>query len=115
VGDARRSATWYRDALGFSVDREFEHEGKLRAVSLRAGSVRILLSQDDGSKGADRIKGEGFSIQITTTQPIDDIAARAKKTGAVLDTEPMDAFGARVFRLRDPDGFRIVVSSPRAR
>jgi hypothetical protein len=31
----------------------------------------------------------------------------------VLDTEPTDAFGARVFRLRDPDGFRIVVSSPR--
>ena len=113
VADARRSATWYREALGFSVDREFERDGKLRAVSLRAGAVRILLSQDDGSKGADRIKGEGFSIQITTAQPIDDIAARAKKAGAQLDSEPADAFGARVFRLRDPDGFRIVVSSPR--
>ena len=113
VADARRSANWYRDALGFSLDREFEREGKLRAVSLRAGSARILLSQDDGFKGADRIKGEGFSIQITTSQPIDDIASRAKKAGVVLDTEPTDAFGARVFRLRDPDGFRIVVSSPR--
>jgi uncharacterized glyoxalase superfamily protein PhnB len=113
VADARHSATWYRDALGFCIDREFEREGKLRAVSLRAGSVRILVSQDDGSKGADRIKGEGFSIQITTAQSIDEIAARARKTGAVLDTEPMDAFGVRVFRLRDPDGFRLVVSSPR--
>jgi len=113
VADARRSANWYRDALGFSIDREFERDGKLRAVSLRAGSVRILLSQDDGFKGADRIRGEGFSIQITTSQPIDDIASRAKKAGVVLDTEPTDAFGARVFRLRDPDGFRIVVSSPR--
>lgn len=113
VADARRSANWYRDALGFSVDREFERDGKLRAVSLRAGSVRILVSQDDGSKGADRIKGEGFSIQITTSQPIDDIAARAKKAGALVDAEPADAFGVRVFRLRDPDGFRLVVSSPR--
>ena len=114
VADARRSTTWYRDTLGFSVDREFERDGKLRAVSLRAGAVRILLSQDDGSKGTDRIKGEGFSIQITTAQSIDDIAARAKKAGAVLGSEPTDAFGARVFRLRDPDGFRIVVSSPRS-
>lgn len=113
VADARRSAKWYQNALGFGIDREFERDGKLRAVSLRAGAVRVLLSQDDGSKGADRIKGDGFSIQITTPQPIDEIAARAKSAGAQLDTEPADAFGARVFRLRDPDGFRIVVSSPR--
>lgn len=112
VADVRRSATWYCDTLGFAIDREFEREGRLRAVSLRGGAVRILLSQDDGSKG-ERVKGEGFSIQITTPQSIDEIAARAKNAGAVLDTEPVDAFGARVFRLRDPDGFRLVISSPR--
>ena len=113
VADARRSAAWYCDTLGFTVDREFEREGRLRAVSLRGGSIRVLLSQDDGSKGAGRIKGEGFSIQITTPQSIDAIAERAKQAGAVLDSEPADAFGVRVFRLRDPDGFRLVVSSPR--
>jgi len=112
VADARRSATWYCDTLGFAIDREFEREGRLFAVSLRGGAIRILLSQDDGSKG-DRVKGEGFSIQITTPQSIDEIAARAKKAGAVLDTEPFDAFGVRAFRLRDPDGFRLVISSPR--
>ena len=112
VADVRRSTTWYCDTLGFEVAREFERAGRLLAVSLRGGAVQLLLSQDDGSKG-DRVKGEGFSIQITTAQSIDDIAARAKNAGAVLDTEPMDAFGARVFRLRDPDGFRLVISSPR--
>jgi uncharacterized glyoxalase superfamily protein PhnB len=115
VADVRRSAAWYRDALGFTVDREHERDGRLLAVSLRAGSVRILLSQDDGSRGTDRVKGEGFSLQITTSQPIDAIAARARQAGASLDSEPFDAFGARAFRLRDPDGFRLVVSSPRAR
>jgi uncharacterized glyoxalase superfamily protein PhnB len=59
------------------------------------------------------LKGEGFSLQFTTTQDVDAIARRAVERGASLDTEPSDAFGARVFRLRDPDGFRLVISSKR--
>ena len=114
VADIRRSLDWYRDVLGFEVAREFERGGELRAVSLRAGTVRILLSQDDGTKGLDRPKGDGFSLQFTTPENIDALASRAKGAGATLDTEPSDAFGARVFRLRDPDGFRLVVSSPRS-
>jgi catechol 2,3-dioxygenase-like lactoylglutathione lyase family enzyme len=113
VADVRRSANWYRDVLGFAIDREFERDGQLRAVSLRAGSIRVLVTQDDGKKG-DRVKGEGFSLQITTPQNIDAIADRAKEAGAVLDSEPADAFGVRVFRLRDPDGFGLVISSPRS-
>jgi uncharacterized glyoxalase superfamily protein PhnB len=113
VADVRRSVAWYRDVLLFTVDREFERDGRLFAVSLRAGAIRILLTQDDGAKGADRAKGAGFSLQITTAQDIDALASNAKRAGAALDTEPADAWGARVFRLRDPDGFRLVVSSPR--
>ena len=115
VADIRLSLAWYLNVLRFTVDREFEREGRLFAVSLRAGAIRILLTQDDGSKGVDRVKGLGFSLQITTAQDIDVLASNAKHAGAVLDTEPTDAFGARVFRLRDPDGFRWVVSSPRVR
>jgi uncharacterized glyoxalase superfamily protein PhnB len=115
TADVVRSRDWYRDVLGFEVDREFRRDGNLFAVSMRAGSIRILVTQDNGAKGADRVKGEGFSLQITTAQDIDALAAAAKRAGAVLDTEPMDAWGVRVFRLRDPDGFRLVISSPRAR
>jgi uncharacterized glyoxalase superfamily protein PhnB len=53
-------------------------------------------------------------MQFTTTDDIDALAAKARDAGATLDTEPMDAWGARVFRLRDPDGFKLVFSSPRA-
>ncbi len=113
VTDVRRSVEWYRDVLRFSVDREFERNGQLFAVSLRAGAIRILLTQDDGARGVGRVKGEGFSLQITTTQDIDALASNAKRAGAALDSEPADAWGARVFRLRDPDGFRLVVSSSR--
>lgn len=113
VIDPKRSAGWYRDVLGFTIDKEYERGGRLIAIALRAGAVRMLLTQDDGAKGADRTKGEGFSMQLSTAQNIDSLAARAKSAGAVLDTEPADVWGARVFRLRDPDGFRLVISSLR--
>jgi uncharacterized glyoxalase superfamily protein PhnB len=48
---------------------------------------------------------------LTTAESVDAIATRAKAAGAVLDSEPADAFGRRAFRLRDPDGFRIAISS----
>lgn len=112
VNDLEKSLAWYVDVLGFSVDRKHEREGKLVAVSLKAGDVRVLLAQDNGAKGWDRVKGEGFSLQITTDQNIDELAAGIKAQGVGLDLEPTDTpWGARVFRLRDPDGFRFTISS----
>ncbi|GAC1480775.1 MAG: hypothetical protein NVS1B4_25990 [Gemmatimonadaceae bacterium] len=105
------SLAWYRDVLGFTVARTFERAGILFAASLRAGTVPILLTQDDGAKGAERVKGVGISLRLTTAQDIDELARRVRERGATLDSEPVDAFGARVFRLRDPDGFRLVISS----
>src|SRR5207247_2793781 len=87
---------------GFTGDRKHEGDGRLRAVSLRGGDVRILISQDDGGKGLDRVKGEGFSLQITTDQNVDEIAKRIKELGGKLEMEPADMpWGARIFRLKE--------------
>lgn len=112
VGQLERSAAWYCDALGFAIDRRHEREGKTIAIALRAGAVRILLAQDDGAKGMERIKGEGISLQITTSQQAEDIASRLKAYGSSLDTEPTRMpWGVTVLRVRDPDGFRLTISS----
>ena len=48
-------------------------------------------------------------------QNIDELATRIKASGGVLEAEPVDTpWGARVFRLRDPDGFKFVISSGRS-
>jgi uncharacterized glyoxalase superfamily protein PhnB len=112
VRDLRKSLAWYRDVVGFSVDREIERDGQLRAVALRAGSVRVLINQDDGAKGLDRAKGEGFSLMFTTTQSIDAVANGIRQRGGTLATEPADMpWGARAFRLVDPDGYKLVIST----
>jgi catechol 2,3-dioxygenase-like lactoylglutathione lyase family enzyme len=113
VGDLGESLAWYRDVLGFVVEREFERSGVPFAVRLSAGSVALLLTQDDGARGSERRKGEGFSLQLTTTQSVDAMATWVESCGVALDSQPADAWGARVFRVRDPDGFRLVISSER--
>lgn len=111
VNDLEASAAWYVGMLGFSVARRVERDGKLRSIALAAGNVKILLNQDDGAKGRNRSKGEGMSFQISTTQDIDPIARNVKERGGTLDTEPADMpWGARVFRVRDPDNFRWTIS-----
>lgn len=115
VADLPGSASWYSEVLGFLITRWHERDGRLIAVSLRAGAVQILLTQDDGAKGLDRPKGAGFSLQVTTNQPADALAARATARGAHLETEPMTApHGPRIFRIRDPDGFLFTISGTHA-
>jgi len=112
VKDLEASVAWYTNALGFTVDRRHERGGKVIAVSLNAGAVRVLLTQDDGAKGVDRAKGDGFSLQITTQQSVDELAARIKQHDHTLDTEPVTMpWGVRILRVRDPDGFRLTISS----
>ena len=112
VTNLQQSVAWYSDILGFVVDRKHEREGSLIAVSMRAGVAFSLLSQDDGTKGADRLKGAGFSLQFTTVQDIDSLAIRIKAQGGTLESEPVTLpWGARMFRVRDPDGFRFTISS----
>jgi lactoylglutathione lyase len=112
--DLPASVAWYRDVVGFTVDQEYVRDGVLRAVALRAGAVRILLNQDDGGRGWDRVKGEGFSLSFTTSESIDAIANRIKARGGALATEPADMpWGVRMFRLHDPDGYKLSISSPR--
>ena len=115
VRDLTASLAWYRNVLGFTIDRKHEREGVVVAISLMAGNVRVLLAQDDGAKGVDRAKGEGISLMITTAQDIDEYARLITRRGGTLDMGPTATpWGARVLRVRDPDGFKLTISSVRA-
>jgi uncharacterized glyoxalase superfamily protein PhnB len=76
------------------------------------GARWLNLTQDDWAKGHDRQKGEGFRLYLNTVQDVDEIAAMIKERGATLVSEPADMpWGARVFSLVDPDGFKLTISS----
>ena len=106
--DLSQSVAFYRDVLGFTVDNVREREGKPAAATVRSGIARIFLNQDDGGRGWERTKGEGFSITFDTAQDVDTIAERIKSNGWTLATEPADMpWGVRMLRVEDPDGYRL--------
>jgi len=112
VNDLQRSLRWYRDVVGFVVTDEWQVEGRLQGVQLRAGAVEIFLDQDDWKKGRDRVKGEGIRVYGRTVQDIDRLAEGIKARGGVLSHEPKtEPWGERDFGLVDPDGFKITVST----
>lgn len=116
--DVEASIRFYRDAVGFAIPQTFEREGKVASAVVVAGSITIILNQDDGKLGWDRIKGQGFYLQINvpSAADVDATAARIKATGATLLSEPADRpWGARMFQFLDPDGFKLGVSTPLAK
>ena len=114
VKDVERSLAWYRDGLGFFVAERWEDGGKLQGAMLKAGACEFGLSQDDFSKGRDRVKGVGFRLWCNTNQDLDGIAARLRSFGGTMVEEPGTRWDTYSFTAQDPDGFKITISQERA-
>lgn len=114
VSDVHRSIAWYQDVVGFVVKDRWESDGKLMGVEIWAGTTVFMLAQDDWKKGRDRVKGEGFRLYCETSQDVDGLAAGIKARGGTLSQEPHDEpWGARLFSVEDPDGFKITIAKPK--
>jgi lactoylglutathione lyase len=113
VNDVQRSVAWYRDGLGFFVSERWEEGGRLQGVMLKAGACHLGLSQDDFSKGRDRVKGVGFRIWGDTTQNVDAIAERLRAFGGTIVEEPGNHWDTYSFTAQDPDGFKNTITATR--
>ena len=116
VNNLQQSLDFF-DGLGFEVEDKWEVDGKLLGAMLKAGEARLGLSQDDGKKGLNRVKGVGVRIYVEAADDIDQVAARAKKAGITLAKEPHDTdWGTRAFEVTEPSGFLLTIaSSPASR
>ena len=111
--DLPATIAWYRDVLGFTVDHQTERDGKPSSAGIRSGCAKIFLNQDDGARGWERVKGEGFAITFDTGQDVDAVAAGIKSRGGTLAMEPTDMpWGVRMLRLVDPNGYRLGIWTP---
>ena len=111
VDNLQRSTDFF-NALGFEIEDRWEENGVLMGVMLKAGAARLGLSQDDGKKGRDRVKGVGMRLYIEAADNIDEVAARAKAAGVALTKEPHDTDWGRAIEATEPSGFLLTISSP---
>ncbi len=113
--DVVASIRWYNEVLGFAIAHQVEREGKVASAVMVAGNARIILNQDDGKLGWDRIKGQGIYVQINVADAatVDATAERIRAAGGKLLSEPEDRpWGMRMFQFNDPDGFKLGISTP---
>ena len=112
VNDIQKSVAFYTKILGFMEDQRMTgKDGSLTGVMLKAGACTIGLSQDDFSKGRDRVKGIGVRLWCETVQDINALAERIKRAGGVLTEQPTDhkEWKMQVMGLDDPDGYHISI------
>lgn len=114
VTDVSASIRFYRDGVGFTVVDEMKGEdGVVVGARFKAGSARLGISQDDFSKGRDRVKGIGVRFWIETEQDLETIAKRVKDAGFDVDHGPAALpWGPLALALTDPDGYKVTITLP---
>jgi uncharacterized glyoxalase superfamily protein PhnB len=112
ANDLDRSIHFY-EGLGFKITEKMEDGGKVLGVMMEAGGATLGISQDDFSKGKDRVKGVGMRLYLDTDQDIEALANQAIQSGIRLEQGPAPLpWGPMGFTVADPDGFRLTISKP---
>jgi len=112
VNNLKESLAFFT-ALGFELEDPWEVDGVMLGAMLKAGDARLGLSQDDGKKGTNRVKGVGVRLYIEADGNINAVAARAKAAGVTLAKEPHDTeWGTRAFEVTEPSGYLLTIASP---
>jgi Uncharacterized protein conserved in bacteria len=111
ANDLAKSLRFYSEGLGFEIVDKFEQDGKVMGAMLEAGGALLGISQDDFSKGKDRVKGTGMGLFIETKQDLEAIAKRARDTGIAPNAKvaPLP-WGPSAVIVTDPDGFKLTIS-----
>jgi lactoylglutathione lyase len=115
VADVDRSARFYREVLGFDTP---VGPGDERYLAVRRGEVVIGLGAAD-ALGVDhpvaRSAGEPAGRGVELVLEVDDVEAehtRVRGSGAVIASDLADQpWGLRDFRLLDPDGYYLRITS----
>ena len=111
VNDLQKTIDFYTKVLGFFPGERWEVGGVLKGITLKAGACQLGFSQDDWSKGRDRVKGVGFRLYCETVQDINALAERIKRAGGVLTDGPTESPEMKMqsISLDDPDGYHISI------
>jgi uncharacterized glyoxalase superfamily protein PhnB len=113
ANDLAKSLRFYSEGLGFQIVDKFEMNGKVIGAMVAAGDAKLGISQDDFSKGRDRVKGVGMGLFVETTQDLEAIAKRARDTGIAPEAKvaPLP-WGPKAVTVTDPDGFKLTIAEP---
>ncbi|HEX4196067.1 MAG TPA: glyoxalase superfamily protein [Caulobacteraceae bacterium] len=115
VADIETSLGFWRDLIGFEVVDRFDHEGAPVFASVRSGDVQLMLNARGGDP-APRLARPRYTEAVIYlgVESVHDLVRELRGKGCEApDPEPQD-YGVDEITLRDPDGYEIAFTSPRA-
>jgi catechol 2,3-dioxygenase-like lactoylglutathione lyase family enzyme len=105
--DARVTAAWYRDILGFRVVEHYDAEEAF-AAAYRDSVEIVFVQATRGELQPNRIRhGAGFDVYLSpeTVEGVDELCAEAASMGAHIVREPaMTPYGSYECVIEDVDG-----------
>ncbi len=118
VEDLDASVAFYRDVLGFRVERQAGDYVSLRrgGVVLGLGPVGKLPETGDGPgftrQRLSRGKGAGVEIVLEVDEPggLQVLHDHCRQRGAVVEPLQLRPWGLHDFRLTDPDGYYLRIT-----
>ncbi len=111
VRDASAAVDFYEKAFGFEVaEMVRKKDGSPLHVGMSLGGQSVVMFCSEGPPSdmlAPVTSGQRPPINLYVyCDDVDATAARARKAGAKMESEPEDMFwGDRVVRIADPDGY----------
>lgn len=119
VRDLEASSKWYQDVLGFKHIFTMPGPGGQPAlVHLRwVKYADLLIAKPRDGKDLTEPKGVGVSLNFSMfdrfEESVDALAEQARKMGADIESGPMDQpWNVRELAILDPDGYRLVFTTP---
>ena len=116
VEDVGSSIAFYETVLGARVENQWEMEGRVRWARLSFAGGSLMLNTPDSTSSSDRKERPDFADVVLYLMCDDAAELRTKLVTAGVAPGELQAedYGNDEFSLRDPDGYSIRFSSPRA-
>jgi catechol 2,3-dioxygenase-like lactoylglutathione lyase family enzyme len=106
VADVARSATWYRDVLGFEVDAFPDHPPHVFAI-LKRGAAEIMLRRSPFGRSP---QWEDWDVRIPLKNGLRELYARLLPLRVVTRRLERMPYCDAEFDIKDPDGYVICIS-----
>jgi catechol 2,3-dioxygenase-like lactoylglutathione lyase family enzyme len=106
VADVARSASWYRDTLGFEIDAFPDHPPYVFAI-LRRGAAEIMLRKSAFGRSP---QWEDWDLRLSLKDGLRELHARLLSLGVVARRLERMPYCDSEFDIKDPDGYVICIS-----
>jgi predicted enzyme related to lactoylglutathione lyase len=115
VNSMERSLAFYISGLGFTIQKRWEPEGRLRWCCMSLGGAHLMLQEATEPSRQELLAngalGNGSSLYFSCNDAIAIYREAAERGAHALREPQVGNFSWEVF-FADPDGYRINFSSP---